>query len=117
MAYDAKNRWVLLYGGNDPFVGLQADTWAWDGHGWRRLQPPANPGARFRHVMCADLGRQRVVMFGGNAGDTWEWDGSTWAQRSTTGPPPRTANDMTLFAYDQARRAPASSSVASAVVR
>jgi hypothetical protein len=42
--------------------------------------------------MAYDLGRQRVVLFGGwngtsNVSDTWEWDGSNWTRRSPAASP------------------------------
>jgi hypothetical protein len=63
------------------------------------------PTTRENHAMAYDVGRRRVVLFGGydssnRLGDTWEWDGASWARRTTTGPTPR---DRHAMAYDAAR--------------
>jgi hypothetical protein len=60
--------------------------------------------------MVYDAARQRIVVFGGQAGpfpngvqqsDTWEWDGTGWSQRATSGPPARFHQNL---AYDRARQ-------------
>jgi hypothetical protein len=39
MAYDDRDRWVLLFGGLDSDVtyGVRNTLWAWDGHAWTQL--------------------------------------------------------------------------------
>src|SRR5262249_28154049 len=76
------------------------------------------------HGMGYDPGRQRVVLFGGQAAtstnylnDTWEWDGINWTQVVTAHSPPpapsssgsqaslvfdRTRNRLTSFSADPA---------------
>jgi len=57
--------------------------------------------------MATDLGRGRVVLFGGDdgtgapRGDTWEWNGSTWLQRSPPQSPP--GREGHAMAYDPGR--------------
>jgi hypothetical protein len=59
---------------------------------WTRHSPTVSPPARRSHALAYDLGRQRVVLFGGLdaalLSDTWEWDGSTWTQRAPAASPP-----------------------------
>jgi hypothetical protein len=58
--------------------------------------------------MAYDVGRQRVVLFGGADGvgvpfsDTWEWDGSSWVQRAPVSNP--SARFGHAMAYDFARQ-------------
>jgi hypothetical protein len=83
MAYDADRRLIIMFGGllqgGSPPLN---DTWAWDGHVWRHLNPLSSPPARESMGMAWDDVRGHIVMFGGRAGkvfrDTWVWDGSNW---------------------------------------
>jgi hypothetical protein len=64
------------------------------------------PAPRAYHDIAFDLGRERLVLFGGLAAgsatrDTWEWDGQLWVQVADTGPAPRAYHAM---AYDSARQ-------------
>lgn len=77
---------VVVFGGTNDAQGELNDTWTWDGADWRQLSPPSSPTPRSYVELASDLGRHRLVMFGGNAGDgnnplgdTWEWDGATWS--------------------------------------
>src|SRR5690606_16704400 len=90
--YDAHRRRVLLCGGADGrytderVPWLYSDAWEWDGDSWTQ-RDVVGPGVRSGHTMAYDVGRQRVVLFGGGdydstLTDTWEWDGSQWAQRT-----------------------------------
>lgn len=52
--------------------------------------------------MTYDAARQRVLLFGGNAGttfmsDLWAWDGTRWTRLATDGPPARAG---AVLAYD-----------------
>jgi cysteine-rich repeat protein len=109
MAYDSKRGRVMLFGGVESLsLGgtVFNDTWEWDGADWTPLTPATAPPPRWEHAMVYDSARDRLVMFGGDAGltrfsDTWEWDGADWQlQISATVPPERRAHAM---AYDQAR--------------
>lgn len=109
MAYDSKRGRVLLFGGAGPLgpqFTLRNDTWQWDGTDWTPVTLASAPPARWQHAMTYDTARDRIVLFGGEAGltvfaDTWEWDGAGWQARSpATVPPARRALAM---AYDPAR--------------
>lgn len=79
MAYDAKNRVVVLFGGGE-FV----DTWTWDGHTWDQVYPSSVPPARSGASMAYDAAMGQIVLFGGMSidgyplNDTWTWDGTNW---------------------------------------
>ncbi|MEM7205429.1 MAG: hypothetical protein AAF628_34555 [Planctomycetota bacterium] len=111
MAYDAKRGRTILFGGNDPLVGVLDDTWEWDGTTWTERFPALRPEPRQHHAMAYDAARERVVLFGGKSrvpgfassttATTWEWDGSDWEFRAATGPPP---SESSALAYDEARQ-------------
>jgi N-acetylneuraminic acid mutarotase len=69
-----------------------ADTWTWNGAGWKELNV-SGPSPRAGAGM-APLGG-KLVLFGGMDGsenvlsDTWTWDGSTWTALAAIGPPAR----------------------------
>jgi MYXO-CTERM domain-containing protein len=108
MVYDgARGTTVLFGGGDDPLSPSTffADTWQWDGTNWTQLAPTTSPPGRFKHAMCFDSGRSKIVLFGGEVytplDDTWEWDGANWTQAMPTTKPP--ARDSHALAYDAAR--------------
>jgi hypothetical protein len=127
MAYDPRRRAVMLFGGDgtgcrtNP-AGFCRDTWEWDGAGWSRRVPPAQPKERGFHALTFDALRGRMVLFGGMGADnsvdacgtsggrycrdTWEWDGASWSERpSGEEPPPAPASPAPTMAvaYDAAR--------------
>jgi hypothetical protein len=91
---------LLLMGGQDHST-LFGDCWRWNGTDWTPVVPATSPPARSHHAMAADVGRGRIVLFGGQGalgamfGDTWEWDGVAWTQAASTGPSPRLFAAMT----------------------
>lgn len=112
MTYDASRRQVVMYGGGsgdaaDPYPRT---LWAWTGERWQCLDDNGPPGRRDA-FLAYDVGRQRLVLFGGRAftsdrqmrflRDTWEWDGATWKQVDSAGPGPRIHGAV---AYDAQRR-------------
>lgn len=97
VAVDLVANVAVLFGGATSLGnGPLDDTWLFDGTTWQQANPTTEPPARSEHAMAYDLGRNRVVLFGGSlsgfpstAADTWEWDGSNWQQVLTnTAPPP-----------------------------
>ena len=82
---------------------LEARTYLHIGVGTRAAR---SIGVRNAHGMVYDIGRNRVVLFGGAdaskvCSDTWESDGYKWKLVSVDGPGPRTFPAMT---YDSIRR-------------
>jgi cysteine-rich repeat protein len=128
MAYDAKRRRVVLFGGfSDAGVALN-DTWEWDGLRWSAIVTPLVPGARANHAMAFDSKRGVVVMYGGDKNtigssgasfgdqwaDTWLWDGKDWKQQDTPTTFPRCSGlyvgpnngrGKSAFAFDPVRGA------------
>lgn len=83
LAYDPATQRILLFGGRSPNLAFLNDTWAFDGAGWKQLDPSASPSARQNQSMASIS--QGVLLFGGDAKgtslpDTWVWDGSNWQQ-------------------------------------
>ena len=109
MAYDPSRKSLILFGGtNDQLVtsstyGL-SDTWEWQSatRQWTQLHPASSPDSLFSHGMVTDMGRAKVLIFGGQTGVdpfsrlplggsvaspfVWEWDGAkmTWTNRTPT---------------------------------
>ena len=85
---------TVLFGRSaDAGGSFPADTWLYNGSNWAQASPAASPTGRSEHAMAYDLGRNRVVLFGGFGasgvmGDTWEWDGTTWLQQTPAASPP-----------------------------
>lgn len=83
LAYDAKRKVSVLFGGTDGATEL-GDTWEWNGTTWTNRMPTEAPPARQGHAMAWDPLRQHVVLVGGRSSgvrrdDTWEWDGNLGA--------------------------------------
>jgi hypothetical protein len=84
MAYDAKRRSVMLFGG-----GGRNDTWGWNGANWREMSMASTPPARTSGCMTYDAQREQVMLFGGVSdsgyllNDTWIWEGTQWRRQYT----------------------------------
>jgi hypothetical protein len=107
MAYDARRKVVVMFGGwNDRGQPLR-DLWEFDGQTWVMSNTRTAPPARAWHAMAADQFNQRITLFGGqtHAGaldDTWQWDGRLWQlERTGAGPEARFGHAMV---YDPDRR-------------
>jgi len=110
MAYDARRRKVVLYGGiglaASPVTGTQDqldDTWTWDGSSWTQARPKHSPGFNFSWPATAayDPASKAVLLYGftqtttqtgsgsGSSmnAETWSWDGSDWTRLSPTTSP------------------------------
>lgn len=92
--YDPVREACLLFGGRGE-DGWLADTWAWDGTSWKKLDVDGpSPSARWFFGAATDLVEERIVLFGGTGpggdlSDTWAWDGAAWSRLDATGPPAR----------------------------
>jgi len=103
MVYDAKDGYVLLFGGSTN----QNYTWAFSDGKWTNLDLAVAPPSRAHGGIAYDAADGYIVLFGGsNAGrfynDTWEYAGGVWKNVSASAgqaPSPRVAMGM---AYDAA---------------
>jgi Galactose oxidase, central domain len=92
MAYDAKDGYVVLYGGLGSSKVL-SDTWKFAGGKWTKLSPTTNPGARDAASMAYDAKDGYVVLFGGTGASglepslTWKFVGGQWTSMSTNPAP------------------------------
>ena len=53
-----------MFGGSD-VIGVNPDTWEWDGTAWKNRHPATFPGYRTRSATAYDAAHGRVLMFGG----------------------------------------------------
>lgn len=106
MAYDARRRVFVLFGGLDTTGRKLGDTWEWHDARWTRVAS-TGPSPRFGAGIAYDARRGVTVIFGGvdstnrKLDDTWTWDGRAW-QRAATGPAPSPRSEGYL-AFDAAR--------------
>ena len=107
IAYNSRQKKILLFGGHLYDNSFTDDTWEWNGRAWCQIDA-AGPCARNHSSMVYDHARKRAILFGGRSridgelvqlGDTWEWDGAEWRQVSDSGPGPRAPPGMV---YDRA---------------
>lgn len=77
MAYDAKTRHVVLFGGNDGAGRALDDTWAWDNVAWSEVTPASGNPPPSEYAIAYDPDIGRVLLYGGGP-DMYEWDGSGW---------------------------------------
>lgn len=108
MAYDAKRKRVVMYGGQTSPSTLLQDTWEWDGTAWTDVSTPgAGPQPRTQASLVYDPLLERVVLFGGAGPDgratdeLWSWSGTSWDPLpQAPGPNGRQAHGV---AWDAAR--------------
>ena len=109
MAYDAKRKRVVLFGGTSAEVlnsGAKLnDTWEFDGTAWQQWTPTDDnvPSARQGAGMAFDVKRGVIVLQGGVDGsgatnELWEFDGDRWIQQFPLNPP--AAPDAVNLAFD-----------------
>jgi hypothetical protein len=96
---------MLLVGGQTEVVGALAESWLFDGQGWRQLTPATSPSWRAYHALAGGHDAAPVVLFGGadlggGRGDTWRFDGDTWTELATVDAP--SARLGAAMAYDAA---------------
>lgn len=115
LAYDARRRQVVLFGGVSPqpapdrpqvFLG---DTWIFEGGRWRSVPLADGPRGRYAHAMVFDERAGVVLLYGGSAAhsgaplaDMWSWDGERWTAVPLTGATPG-HRYQPVMVYDRAR--------------
>jgi hypothetical protein len=118
MAYDAKDRYVVLYGGDTicpthpPPACFHNDTWKFAGGVWTNITPSSSPPPRLDAGMTYDIHDKCIVLFGGELGiskapyyheysDTWEFVRGFWTNVTPpSGPSGRRAMGMTYDGKD-----------------
>jgi hypothetical protein len=91
MAYDAKDGYVLLFGGfsfkGTTWTGSYNDTWKFAGGTWTNITPAVSPSPRVAGPMTYDAKDGYVVLFGGAQyfpsssavfNDTWAFSAGGW---------------------------------------
>ncbi len=106
MAYDYKDKYVVLFGGISLSTGVLADTWTFVHGKWTKLSPTHSPPALYGATMAWDANDSELVLFGGLTGasltpsTTWTFVGGSWTRLTpSVSPPGRWAAQM---AYDNA---------------
>jgi hypothetical protein len=105
MTYDAKDGYVVLFGGDDG-TSVLGDTWTYLAGTWTHLSLSTSPSPRIEPSMTYDAGDGYVVLFGGASSlinldrDTWKFVGGVWTNLTgKISPPSRVGAAM---AYDAA---------------
>lgn len=102
IAYDARDGYVLAFGGRSP-SGALGDTWEYAFGNWSIIPTSGAPPARWGAAMAYDGASGTVVMFGGENlttyfNDTWVYSGGVWTKQTlAVAPSPRAFAGM---AYD-----------------
>ncbi|MCI4362715.1 MAG: PKD domain-containing protein [Thermoplasmata archaeon] len=86
IAFDAADRYVLLFGGGNTSTGaVLNDTWNFSGGNWNRIATSPSPPPRLEPAMTYDSEDSIVLLFGGFAAastllsDTWEFAAGHWS--------------------------------------
>lgn len=90
MVWDARDHYVLLFGGCHAPCGtvqVLAQTWSFSAGNWTRVATPVHPSPRWDQGMAYDPGAAAVILFGGWNGatylnDTWSYHGGKWTNLS-----------------------------------
>jgi galactose oxidase-like protein len=123
MTYDAKDGYVLLFGGNIAFTSIRGTqvgtevniTWKFSHGIWTQVHTPTAPSGRMWFGLTYDAADGYVVLYGGSswysglpsggwgveANDTWTYSGGVWTNVTTTqNPGPRCSFAMSYDAAD-----------------
>lgn len=105
MAYDPLLNEVVLFGGYDPYVQAEGDTWIYHNGTWKDVTRSfvAAPPARWAGGFVYDPQLHGLVLFGGRNldkffHDTWFFDSKGWHLLTTTSQP--SARSGVALAYD-----------------
>ncbi len=100
MTWDAKDGYVLLFGGYNEDGTYYNDTWSFVHGSWSEITTSTAPSPRWRSVIAYDATDQYVVLFGGTPNDatgealhdTWTYAGGNWTNITSdvAGAPPST---------------------------
>ncbi|MCI4339971.1 MAG: PKD domain-containing protein [Thermoplasmata archaeon] len=109
-AYDAKDGYLVLFGGCAKPLCPLFDTWKFQAGGWANLTSSVGipPTGRSAAAMAYDARDGYVVLFGGTGsagvlGDTWTFQYGRWTQVATTpatAPSPRTGMGLVYDPVD-----------------
>jgi hypothetical protein len=102
MVFDARDGYVLLFGGYSTKGDLK-DTWKYVGGRWTELSPATSPPGRVGAAIAFDAKDNYVVLFGGASGsaalsDTWTWAAGAWTKLTPATHP--TARSSAAATYD-----------------
>ena len=109
MAYDARDGYVVLFGGCSPSIGYPCElneTWKFHAGGWTNITTAASPFPRSGASMTYDAKDGCVLLFGGSwgggpVGGTWTFRAGSWRELSTAASPSnRTDAAMSYDASD-----------------
>ena len=104
MAYDAKDGYVVRYGGYWPHKRTyENETWIFRGGNWSEIFPKTPPPAEWLASMAYDAKAQCLVLAGGTTklgplNGTWEFSGGNWTPALSAGLPP--TSSLTAMTYD-----------------
>ncbi len=104
-AYDTKDGFVLLFGGESTAGVYENETWKFLGGVWMELTPPISPPARADASLAFDTVAGYVVLFGGTNGttdfnDTWAFVRGVWTPLVTDLEAAPSARAGASLAYD-----------------
>jgi len=107
MAYDARDGYVVLFGGEDSYGGSLGGTWTYSGGHWSSLSKLTTyPGDRIFGAMAYDNSTQSVILYGGSTSDalgtgfysdTWAFANGSWKQLHPTASPPALRGAMMTY--------------------
>lgn len=107
MADDAKDGYVVLFGGSSGRHTLYNDTWTYGAGTWQNLSPAVSPSARSSDSLVYDGADHYVLLFGGSGSgsadlnDTWKFSAGAWTQlHPTLAPSPRFGAGIAYDAKD-----------------
>ncbi|MCI4351012.1 MAG: kelch repeat-containing protein [Thermoplasmata archaeon] len=93
MAYDAKDGYVLLFGGTSTGRGpfYLNDTWTFQAGNWTHRAPRHDPGAQYGAAAAYDAKDGFVLLLIGQGravGLAWAWNGTDWSPVTSHGSTP-----------------------------
>lgn len=87
MAYDAADRYVVLFSGEFVNGTWSNTTWKFSGGAWTQLHPTTSPPAGLSGGLTYDAADGYVVMFNGGDNETWKFSAGQWSQLTTSDSP------------------------------